>query len=551
MKKTTLILGIMGISATVMAADLIITPSKDAYVDTSSQSTNYGNEDTLRAKSQSGYTRFSYIAFNLSGVTGLVASAKLSVAAHGAQSGGGIAELRYLKNGINENWSESTITYASFRPPDSAEVQIGNLPWSNGDPDGTWYSYDGSGSANLINAINSDTNDIITFVIRGNNSNMLVMNSENNGINIPKLEITYVTNNPAYLPPIRDAYILQSSPNNNYGTDNFMLARLYSGYTREAYIGFNLLPLKHRVIRASLIMVADRDLTGGGIIQMHALTDGVNEDWGETTITWNNTPSASDISIGSLDWSAGDTNGTVYRFRSQGLVDAINGDSNDSLTIHMKGNSSGMFYVHSTDNTNNHPYLELTYAAPNTVVLTPADDSYIDRAAPTSINGSAEYLNIKDYSTYTRRPHIAFDLSNIETNYPGWFIQSAKLTFTAHGDQSGGGSVKISYLTDGSDESWDESTITWNNKPAASYVPLGYVFNWNDGDPAGTEYTYSDQSLIDIIEDDSNNSLTIVLAANTSANTMLRLSSKEDGYGFAPRLEITYAPTQGTFIIIQ
>lgn len=100
------------------------------------------------------------------------------------------------------------------------------------------------------------------------------------------------------------------------------------------------------------------------------------------------------------------------------------------------------------------------YAATATVQLTPVADSYVNNTQPTTINGSATDLIANNSGLGVRVSFLRFDLSAIDPST----IKSAKLDLTVTKAAAKG--YNIYGLIGASNESWDETGMTWNNAPA-------------------------------------------------------------------------------------
>ena len=125
----------------------------------------------------------------------------------------------------------------------------------------------------------------------------------------------------------------------------------------------------------------------------------------------------------------------------------------------------------------------------NRVALISSADSYVYSGAPNSNYGSYEYMRVRITSTIPKLyyfSYIKFDLTALPS---GIMIQSANLSLSEYySDYSSapadpGPKIYAHYCPD---NSWNESGITWNNKPsfdpvATSYIePPSFGFNiWN------------------------------------------------------------------------
>ncbi|ABB32827.1 protein of unknown function DUF1555 [Geobacter metallireducens RCH3] len=194
------------------AEAISITADKDAYVQSgTSANTNFGSAlvDQVKRQDNSIYTRKSYFGFDLSGLGPYpIASATLDFNFVDSGAGTTLAGTTYqfevfgLINELFDSWSESTITWNNA-PANRTNNGLSNMMVASL---GT-FSLTGKGlglhsftSPELIDFLNSDTNDMATFIIRRNtnqpsNSQNYVhafASSENTSIAGPTLNVTPV-----------------------------------------------------------------------------------------------------------------------------------------------------------------------------------------------------------------------------------------------------------------------------------------------------------------------------------------------------------------------
>ena len=124
-------------------------------------------------------------------------------------------------------------------------------------------------------------------------------------------------------------------------------------------------------------------------------------------------------------------------------------------------------------------------ASPTTIRLFPEADSYVRDMAPGTNYASNDYLDVAPHPTAgggfpsictDNGNYNAFLRFNMSAIPAGSTIVSAQLQMTgfagfAHG---GNGNQYIAFVAD---DTWDESTITWNNMPVAG-AELGKWFIW-------------------------------------------------------------------------
>ena len=159
-------------------------------------------------------------------------------------------------------------------------------------------------------------------------------------------------------------------------------------------------------------------------------------------------------------------------------------------------------------------------------------DAFVRAGAYETTNyGSANYLNMKSAgpsSDYTRETYIRFDLGDVEGTITGATLQLNATQVDA------GATVELDVIEE---NTWVESTITWNN--SSSFTSLGEVAEWDPSE--GTNMVPLDTVLL---QDAVGSKLT--LKGVVQENLLVGLSSKEAGNSsYHPRL-IVYFETSGT-----
>ncbi|MCZ8520467.1 DNRLRE domain-containing protein [Paenibacillus mucilaginosus] len=104
---------------------------------------------------------------------------------------------------------------------------------------------------------------------------------------------------PAVITAAADAYVRDGSyAGTNYGGDGSLVVKSdAAGYQRQSYLRFDLAPVTGAVTQAKLRLVPALTGMAGMTHEAHLVSDSA---WGESTLTWNNRPSAAAL-IGS--WS--------------------------------------------------------------------------------------------------------------------------------------------------------------------------------------------------------------------------------------------------------
>ncbi|MGG4499024.1 DNRLRE domain-containing protein [Brevibacillus reuszeri] len=121
---------------------------------------------------------------------------------------------------------------------------------------------------------------------------------------------------------------------------------------------------------------------------------------------------------------------------------------NDKIFVDVQAHTQGLTYPILVD---------------PSVQISSSSDSYVDSNQPSVNFGSSQFL----YTSYSEASYLKFDLTTIPQNA---VIFSADLYAYLYSGSTGTGSpvVTISLVTG----SWDESTLTWNNKPLTESTVL-------------------------------------------------------------------------------
>jgi hypothetical protein len=156
---------------------LTFTPPHDAWVRSSSPSSNFGARPELRVRGGSQTTR-SYLKFNVSGVTGAVQSATLRLRVIDAGPDGG--SVFWVSNnfaGTSTPWTESGLTWNNAPAPSGSALDAAGSVSVN-----TWLELD------LTSAITG--NGTFSFALSGG-SNNVVDYSSSEGANPPQLVVVF------------------------------------------------------------------------------------------------------------------------------------------------------------------------------------------------------------------------------------------------------------------------------------------------------------------------------------------------------------------------
>lgn len=167
-------------------------------------------------------------------------------------------------------------------------------------------------------------------------------------------------------------------------------------------------------------------------------------------------------------------------------------------------------------------------------LLSPAADAYVRDGSYAAQNfGQASSLVVKnDGSGYARQSYIKFDLSQLSGS-----VQSAKLRLTSVGTGSSGINHEVLLVTD---NSWSESALTWNNKPAGDSVIASFTAPAS-GSAAEVDLT---SQVAAALAGDKKLSLVIVSPVNVGSKGDVSYASKEHAAPESrPSLQVQFQAT--------
>jgi len=167
--------------------------------------------------------------------------------------------------------------------------------------------------------------------------------------------------------PNNDAYVDQENPDINYGTSTKLImdniGRKYS------YLKFDIstIPSEMIITSANLYLWCDAR-QGGGFTRIYAYSV-ENDNWDETTITWNNKPDA----VTFLSEYSGEV-GEWWKWDVKAFVESEYGGDNTVSFCLLPGDGNAYiteFLSREYWNPDYKPYLQVTYALPATIDFDP------------------------------------------------------------------------------------------------------------------------------------------------------------------------------------
>ncbi|MBC9794663.1 polysaccharide lyase family 8 super-sandwich domain-containing protein [Sinomicrobium weinanense] len=330
--------------------------------------------------------------------------------------------------------------------------------------------------------------------------------------------------------PTDDAYVRDGTyADVNYGTDNVLIVKNDgTSYARETFLKFDLGHIDGKIIDATLKLYISSANTNVTSTQWELKYVG-DDTWNENSILWNNKPAASEV----IASTPGQSWGTAEWNVSQKVIEEFEKDS--ILSLQVSSTVAGpttdvVFYSKETSTPDVVPVLVLT--VDNSTIsneMEPVDDTYVRGGTYSGENyGASTGLVVKnDSESYTRETYLKFDLSQIEGD-----IVDAQLSMSLIGANTDVNLTSWDVKAIG-DDSWDESTLTWNGKPA-----LGALLTSEQGISGGTMTWNVTQQTIQEHQDDK--SLSLHLSSTyPGAKTDATFYSKEaSDPGLRPKLTI-------------
>ncbi|MEN7550585.1 DNRLRE domain-containing protein [Rapidithrix thailandica] len=249
---------------------------------------------------------------------------------------------------------------------------------------------------------------------------------------------------------VGDAYVRNGNyANTNYGHSDIIEVKNEGGsYERRGYFCFDVSGIGDV---SSVKLQLTPSVAGYTDYNLKFVP---NDGWKEYLLTWNNMPAPSYL-IGIQQGGSGPIEWDI----TNEVISEKNGDG--YLSMELGAVSSGVygsFYSKDYHNPDLRPKLII---GKKDQAISPAQDAFIRSGAYADNNYNISILEIKsDGWNYTRDFYMGFDLSNIEQEIVG---AKVKLTTKIGTTPGGGTNHHVRFVQD---DSWDESTVTWNNGPA-------------------------------------------------------------------------------------
>jgi|GEM_PF-3246953 len=337
----------------------------------------------------------------------------------------------------------------------------------------------------------------------------------------PQGSASAMTSGPTVVAPTDDAFVRAGSySDSNYGSSTQLnIKSSVPDLTRQAYIKFDLDGYSEPIGSAKLYIYGHLVGETTESLQVKGLED---NDWSESTITWNNKPAdgslLQEIPIDPV-WKWHEIDVTGY------VKDKLTSGDNAGFALVQPGTDGTSLDFYSKESPYNKPHLILN---PPPEAFSPTDDAFVRAGQFADQNfGSDTQLLVKNNEPdISRESFLKFDISS----YTGE-IGSAKLRVYGHLVGQTTEDMRVYGLED---DNWSEGTVTWNTRPDAAHalaaIQVDPVWKWHEVDI--TRYI-KEQAANDGI-------VSLALIQPGDNGTTLDFNSKEHS-NFRPVLELSAA----------
>jgi hypothetical protein len=365
----------------------------------------------------------------------------------------------------------------------------------------------------------------------------------------------------------KDAYVFEKNPTSNYGTSHelFSFAWTFSGtpFLSKSFIKFDLsqLPANATITDAQLSFYHNATSSSAGQAGTNSCElKKVTSTWDESTINWNNQPSTTSIGKVVIPTSTSatqdHTNINITTFAKDWYLNPNTNFGFEMDIINKTPLASMKFCSSDYSTASKRPKLSITYTVSdqNCVTIKPdavdGKDAFIYEKNPSTNYGN--YANFISFAwTFSGTPYVGqslieFDISQIPSNVT---ITEAQISLyhnpsSSSAGQSGINESKLKKVT----SSWNESTVTWNNKPTTS--SSGAIILATS---TSAIQDYENIDLTAIVQDwytnsSSNNGLMLDITTRNPLASMLFCSSDYSDSTKRPKLVVCYTNNKSNSI---
>jgi len=276
-----------------------------------------------------------------------------------------------------------------------------------------------------------------------------------------------------------DTYVASASPTTNYGNlTSFRIGRPDLTNIDYGLIRFDLSSLPPNAIILTATLELSGTTTSAGLRAYQA-----NSAWNELSVTWNTRPSPltkfAPTSYSGIGWQRWSVASLVQDWASGTL-------SNHGFLILQAGTTFETTDFQSRESAFD-PRLTVYFTTQGSPMWVPVQaDTWVNETSPsTNYNSSAAVTVAGNGSTNRAYTLLKFNLADLPAN-AAVLSATLELYTMPNRQQSAPQQPRaFSIYPDAINQSWNEATVTWNNKPAASNLgdpAIAPVIGWNEWD---------------------------------------------------------------------
>ncbi|MFG1867078.1 CBM96 family carbohydrate-binding protein [Micromonospora arborensis] len=439
----------------VLATDpQVLPPTDDAMVWMDNGDQNYGTTGLVVKNTGDGWTRRSYLKFNLAGVNAAdIASATLRMYGSNTTCTGCTTDLM-VQTAVDDKWSEDKLTWNDAPLPEGGP--IGNLTV------GTAPAY-ASGDVTTHVREQAAGDGVVTFVLSepAQTGDFVLLNNKEAPTGRPQLVLT--TRGPqvdnwqqpnASSLPIGDTWVDSGVPGGVYGQSTVNAVKHTTARQRVTYLTFDI--AQYGEIEYAKLQFHAR-VTDATPAADRVIVAEAGDAWNEGLVSWNTrpTPGAALKTLNvSVDGGMVELDVTDYLRRN-----AADGRASFAITGDPAG-SHKYIDITSRESAVNPPELILRAEHADRPAVA---DTYLDAASPAAAHGSGATLAVDAGDRVALLRYSlggVTDMNRVAVNLYVSQCATQPLTLKVHGGADGG---------------WTESATSWNTRPSATLASVREV----------------------------------------------------------------------------